>query len=162
RAACRVKQLSHCTWCGKQLVVVDKEYVHHQPDNLTRGEMVSSRFIGKLVETADEVFKDQPHVFIWHRVRVQVHLAELGNHEIKDICLSHPFYLIAELEVFKYAAYVCRKPVDVADEVLVNVVGVTLELFEGERGMVMKALIGSLVKYCIESFAKLTVLVLLI
>jgi len=112
--------------------------------------VVAGRLVGQFVETADEVLEDQPHLRVRHRVRVQVHVAELGDDEVEDVCLAHLLDLVLELEEIEDGANVGREPLDVADEVLLDVVGITLELLEVERRMVVEALAGRLVQQLVE------------
>ena len=132
-AAGRVEQLAHRAGRGEQLVVVDEQDVHHQPDDLARREVVARGLVGQLVEAADEVLEDEPHLLVRHRVRVQVHVAELGDDEVEDVRLAHPLDLVLELEELEDVAHVLREALDVADEVLLDVVGVALQLLEVER-----------------------------
>jgi hypothetical protein len=53
---------------------------------------------------------------------------------------------LVELEVLEDAAHVRREALDVADQVLVDVVGVALQLLEVERRVVVEALAGGLVE----------------
>ena len=97
-AAGRVEQLAHGAGRSKEFVVVDEQDVHHQPDDFARREVIAGGLIGQFIEAADKVFKDQPHLLVWHLVRVQVHVAELGDHEIEDVGLAHLLDLGFELE----------------------------------------------------------------
>ena len=130
RAAGRVQQFAHRAWRGQQLVVADKENAHHQADDLARDEVVAGGLVGQLVEAADEVFEDQSHLLVWHVVRVQVDIAELGDHQEEDVGLAHLFDLIFEFEILKDALHVRGEAFDVADQVLRKVVGIALQLFE--------------------------------
>ena len=53
------------------------------------------------VEVPDEVLEDQPHLLVRHRVRAQVHVAELGDDEIENVRLAQPTDLVLELEPAK-------------------------------------------------------------
>ena len=57
--------------------------------------------VGQFVEVPDEVLEDQPHLLVRHRVRVQVHVAELGDDEIENVRLAQPTDLVIELEPAK-------------------------------------------------------------
>ena len=146
-AAGRVEQLAHRAGRGEQLVVVDEQDVHHQPDDFARREVVARGLVGQFVEAADEVLEDEPHLLVRHRVRVQVHVAELGDDEVEDVRLAHPLDLVLELEEVEDVAHVRREALDVADEVLLDVVGVALQLLEVERRVVVEALAGGLVEH---------------
>jgi len=64
---------------------------------------------------------------------VQIHIAELGDDEVEDVRLVHLVDFGVELEEVEDSADVGREPLDVADEVLRDVVGIALELREVER-----------------------------
>ncbi|TLD46543.1 MAG: hypothetical protein FAZ92_01169 [Accumulibacter sp.] len=149
----RVEQLAHRTGRGTQLVVVDEQDAHHQPDDLARREVVAGGLVGEFVEAADEVLEDEPHLLVGHRVRVQVHVAELGDDEVEDVRLAHPLDLGFELEELEDVADVLRETLDVADEVLLDVVGVTLQPLEVERGVIVEALAGGIVEMGVEGVA---------
>ena len=153
-AAGRVEELAHGAGRGEQLVVVDEQDAHHQPDDLARREVVAGGLVGQLVEAADEVLEDEPHLLVRHRRRrVQVHVAELRDDEVEDVRLAHLLDLVLELEELEDVADVRREALDVADEVLLDVVGVALELLEVERRVVVEALAGGLVQLRVERVA---------
>ena len=149
-AAGGVEELAHGAGRGEDLVILDEQDVHHQADDLARGEMVAGGLVGQFVKTADEVLEDQPHLVVWHRIRVQVHVAELGDDEVEDVCLAHLFDLTLELEEVEDGADVGRESIDVADEMLRDVIGVALELLEVERRVIVEALAGGIVQDPVE------------
>ena len=153
RAAGGVEQLADCAGRGEQLVVIDKQNVHHQPDDLARREVIARGLVGQFVEAADEVLEDEPHLLVRHRVRVQVDIAELPDDEVQDICLAHPLDLVLKLEEIEDVAHVAREALDVDDEMLLDVVGIALELLEIEAGVVVEALAGGPVQSGVERFA---------
>jgi hypothetical protein len=114
-AAGGVEELAHRARCGEELVILDEQDVHHQPDDLARGEVVTGGLIGQLVEAADEVLEDQPHLFVWHHIWVQVHVAELGDDEVEDVRFVHLVDFGVELEEIEDSTDVGREPLDVAD-----------------------------------------------
>ena len=109
RAAGGVEQLADCAGRGEQLVVIDKQDVHHQPDDLARREVIARGLVGQFVEAADEVLEDEPHLLVRYRVRVQVDIAELPDDEVQDICLAHPLDLVLELEEVENVAHVSSR-----------------------------------------------------
>ena len=151
-AAGGVEQLADGAGRGEQPVVLDEQDAHHQSDDLARREMVACGLVGQFVEAADEVLEDEPHLLVRHRVRVQVDIAELRDDEVEDVCLAHPLDLVLELEEVEDVAHIPREALDVADEVLLDVVGVTLELLEIEGGVVVKALSGGIVQPPVQGF----------
>ncbi len=152
-AAGRVEQLAHGAGRGEQLVVVDEQDAHHQPDDFARREVVARGLVGQFVEAPDEVLEDEPHLLVRHRVRVQVHVAELGDDEVEQVRLAHPLDLGLELEEVEDVAHVLREALDVTDEMLVDVIGVALELFEVERRVVVEALAGGFAEVRVKRIA---------
>ena len=148
-----VEQLADRAGGGEQPVVLDEQDAHHQANDLARREVVARRLVGQLVEAPDEVLEDEPHLLVRHRVRVQVDIAEPGDDEVEEVRLAHPFDLVLELEGFEDVAHIPREAVDVADEVPLDVVGITLELLEVERGAVVEALAGGPVQPQVQRFA---------
>jgi hypothetical protein len=109
-AAGRVEQLAHGAGRGEQLVVVDEQDAHHQPDDLARREVVARGLVGQFVEAPDEVLEDEPHLLVRHRVRVQVHVAELGDDEVEDVRLAHPLDLGSNSKKSKMSRTFFEKP----------------------------------------------------
>jgi hypothetical protein len=163
RAARRVEQLAHRAGRGEQLVVVDEEQVDHEADHLAGREVIAGRLVREFVEAADEVLEDEPHLLVRHVRRVEVDVGELRDHEVEDVRLVHLLDLGLELEVLEDALDVGREALDVADQVLVDVVGVALQLREVERRAVVEALARDLVQRGVERVAgELAAFVLLV
>jgi hypothetical protein len=70
---------------------------------------------------------------------VQVDVSELRENKEEDVGLAHPLGLVLELEEVEDVANVLREALDVADQVLLDVVRVALELLEVERRVVVEA-----------------------
>ena len=68
-AARGVEQLANGATLGEQVVVLDEENVHHEPDDLARGEVVAGGLVGQLIEAADEILEDEPHLLVAHLAR---------------------------------------------------------------------------------------------
>ena len=56
-----------------------EQEVHHQPDHLARREVITGRLVRELVEAADEVLEDEPHLLVGDIRRVQVDVGELRD-----------------------------------------------------------------------------------
>ena len=159
----RVEELADGAGAGQQVVVVNEEQIDHEADDVAGGEVIACGLVGQFVEAADEVLEDQPHVVVRDVVGVQVHVAELGDDEVEDVGLAHPLDFVGELEILEDAADVGGEAVDVAGEVLVDVVGVALELLERERGVVVETLAGGLAEELVEGLVvELAALALLV
>ena len=94
--------------------------------------------------------KTSPISLVGHAGRVQIHVAELGDDKIKDVRLAHLLDFVVELEILEDAADVGGEAIDVAGQVLVDVVGVAFEFLEVERRVVVEALAGGLVEEVVE------------
>src|SRR5262245_65849059 len=83
---------------------------------------------------------------------MQVYVTELRDDEIENVGFAHLLDLILKLEIFEDAADVGGKSLDVADQVLCDVVGIALQLLEVERRVIVEALTGtgSLIEPCIQ------------
>ena len=149
-AAGRVKEFADSSRAGEQVVVVDEEQVDHEADDVARGEMIAGGLVGQFVEAADEVFEDQPHVGITDAVGMQVHVAELGDSEIEEVGLAQLLDFVGELEILEDAADVGGEAVDVAGEVLFDVIRVAFELLERQGGVIMETLTGGLAEEFVE------------
>ena len=81
----------------------------------------------------------------------------LRDRTVEDVRFAHLLDFVGELEIFEDATDVCGEAVNVADKVLVDVVGVPLQLLEREGRVVVKALTGSVIQDLIEGvIAELT------
>ena len=152
-AAGGVEELAHGPGGGEQIVVVDEEDAHHQPDDLARREVIARGLVRQLVEAADEVLEEESHLLVRDPVGVQVDVAELRDHEVQEVRLAHLLDFGLEIEEFEDVAHVGREALDVADEMLGDVVGIALELLEIERRVVVEALARGPVQPGVERFA---------
>ena len=117
-----VVEAAHDAALGEGLVVFDENEIHHQPDHFTRGEVLSGGFIGELRELADQLLEHQPHLGIAHRFRVKVDLGEALAHHVKQPGLVELVHLQMELKALEDVAYCRRERLDVAAQVLADVV----------------------------------------
>ena len=85
---------------------------------------------------------------------MQIHVGELRDDEVEDVRLVHLLDFGFELEEVEDALDVSREALDVADQMLVDVVRVALELREVERRMVVEALASHLVELGVERVAR--------
>ncbi len=84
---------------------------------------------------------------------MQVYIAELGDDEVEDVRVPHPLDFVFELKELEDVAHILGKDIDIADEMLIDVIGVAPQFFEVERRMVMKALARNLVESGVECIA---------
>jgi hypothetical protein len=60
----RVVHGAHHARLGQGVVVLDEQQVHHQPDHLARGEVLTGRLVGELGELADQLLEHQAHLHV--------------------------------------------------------------------------------------------------
>ena len=105
------------------LVVLGEQQVHHQPDRVPRGEVLTSGLVRGLGELSDQVLEEVPHVGVGDRLWVEVDLGELGHDQVQPPLLVQGGDLVVELEPFEHVD-VGREPVGVLDQVGAEPVGV--------------------------------------
>ena len=79
-----IVEAAHHAGLREGIVVLDEEEIHHEPDDLARGEVLPGGLIGKLGELADEFLEDRAHLRIADRGWVQVDVGELFCDEIEQ------------------------------------------------------------------------------
>ena len=159
-SAGRVEQLAYRAASGEEIVVVDEQYAHHEADHLARREVVAGGLVGEFIEPADQVLEDQTHLFVRHLARVQIHPAELRNHHVEDVRLAHLLDLGFELEVFEDAAYLGGEPLEVAHQMLRDVVGIPQQPLEIEIRVIVESLACCLVEHGVQHCALVSALAL--
>lgn len=93
---------------------------------------------------------------------MQIYIAEFGNDQVEDVRLAHLLNFRLELEIIEDRADVCRKSLDVANKVLLNVVRIALEFLECQRRMIVETLSRRLIQHFVESFVLVPVFHLLV
>ena len=69
-AAGRIQEFAHCPRRCKQIIVLDKENVHHQPDHFAGREVIAGCLVCQFVETTDKILEDKPHLLVRNLVGV--------------------------------------------------------------------------------------------
>ncbi len=64
---------------------------------------------------------------------MQIDLGEPGDDQVEKVRLAHPLDLALELEEVEDTAHIGRETLDIADEVLLDIVWIALELLKVER-----------------------------
>ena len=119
-----------------------EEQVDHQADDLARGEVVAGLLVAGLIEAPDKFLEDVAHLDVGHLVRVQVDLAELGDEEIQAVRLVELGDVLLKAEMVDDLAGAAGEALDVVGQVGGDVVGIALELLEGEAAGVVEGLPG--------------------
>lgn len=112
-----------------RVLVADQQQVHHQGDDLPRGEVLASGLVGGLGELADQLLKDGAHLGVAHLRRAEVDRREALQHEVEGVRLVEALDLVLEAEAGEDVADVVAEPVDVGQQV-----GLDVGAVAGERG----------------------------
>ena len=99
RPAGGVTQRLDDSWLGQDVLVIDEEKVHHEPDDLTRGEVLTCRLVRQFGEPADELLVEVAHLEVRHDIRMQVDIGELPDHLVEQVAPAQSFDLDAEVEL---------------------------------------------------------------
>ena len=84
---------------GQHLIVLGEEQVHHQPDDLARGEVLTGRLVRQLRESPDQLLVEVAHLEVGDDIGVQVDLGELADHLVEQVGLVEPGDLGVEVEL---------------------------------------------------------------
>ena len=126
----RIKQRLDHTRPRQQLVVVDEQQIHHQPDHLTRREMLTSRLIRQLRELADQLLVEITHFQIRNGLGTQVKISKLRHNQVQQVVLVKPIDLHVEVELVDNVTRRLGEPGDVVAQVSSHVVGITQQRAE--------------------------------
>ena len=140
---------------GQSIAVLDEQQVHHQPDHLAWGEVLTGRLVGQFGELADQLLEHQPHLHVVHALRVQVDGRELLGHQVQQLGLVQPLDGGGEVEMLEDGAHVRRETLDVAVEVGADVVLVAHELAHVQRRDVVEVQSGLALDKGLEGNARL-------
>ncbi len=149
-SAGRVEQLANRAGRRQQIVILDEEDVHHEPDDFTRCEVIAGRFVRQLIEAPDEVLEDESHLLVRHLVGMKIDLRELGDDQIEDARVAHLRDLGIELEEVEDATDVRGETLDVKRKVFLNLIGIALQPLEIQFRMVVKPLSRCFVQRRVE------------
>jgi hypothetical protein len=119
-------------------------------NDLAWGEVIPGRLVRELVEAPYQVFEHQSHLVVRHRLGMQVDVAEFLDDKIEDVGLAHPLDFVPELEIIEDAAHVGGKAIDIAGQVLVDVIWITLQALKVEGRAIVKSVPGCLIQNAIE------------
>ena len=111
---CGVVEAAHNAGLSQGLVVFDEDEVHHQLDDLTRGEVFPGGLVGQFCELANQLLKHQPHLGVAHRSGVQVNLAELLGDQVQQVGLVEAVHLEVELKALKDVPHRWGERLDIA------------------------------------------------
>ena len=122
-----------------------KSSVHHELDDLARGEVISGLLVGLLVEAPDEVLEDVAHRDVRDGVRVQVHGGDLLDDFKEAVGLLQLLDLVVELELLDDLPRAGGEAGHEVAEIGRELVRVAEELLEGELAGVVEGQLELLV-----------------
>ena len=128
----------------QQVVVVGEQDVHHQADDLARGEVLAGGLVRQLGELAHQLLVDVAHLEVRDALRVKVEVAELRDDLVEQVRALQTADLRLELELRDHVPRARVESEDVAAEVLAHVRGVVEQRRERERRGVVEAVPGDL------------------
>lgn len=83
-SGCGVVDGTHHAGLGQGFVVLDEEEVHHEPDDLSRREVLTGGLVRQLRELPDQLLEHGAHLGVADRLGVQVDVRELLRDEIEQ------------------------------------------------------------------------------
>jgi hypothetical protein len=116
----------------KRFSVRVEKYIHHKSDNLTRGEMITSRFIRLLAEAPNQLLEDISHFVVANDIWMQVNPTELFDNEEENIGTIKPLDFLAECKFLQDVLHIAAEAIDVGAKVSGDIVGIGLKLVEVE------------------------------
>ena len=99
RAARGVVQGADDPLFAECVIVLDEQDVDHQPDHLTRGEVVPRLLVREFRGPPDQFLEGVAHLDVLHLVGVEVDRGEPLHDEVKEVGLVEPIDLVREPEL---------------------------------------------------------------
>ena len=140
-AAGRVEDADDPAFAEDRVHVRGDQQVDHQVDDLTRREVVTGLAVRVLVELADQVLEDVPHVVGGQFVQV-VHCREPADDPVQEPCPGEPGDLAVQAEAVDDPPDVRREAVDVVAQVLRHRGRVRRDRGEVQAGRVAEGKLG--------------------
>ena len=123
-----------------------EEEIHHELDDLSRGEVFPGLLVGLLRTYPNEFLEDVTHLHVVHAVGREIDGGELFDDEIEQVLLGHLRNLNVEPEPFHDRPNIRRKAVDVAVEIRRELVRVVEEARQIELREIVERHLGNLRK----------------
>ena len=144
RAAARVVDGADDVVLAQRSQVRRQQQVHHQADDLARGEVLAGVLVERLVERADQFLEDGAHLVVGDRVGVQVDRLEALHHQEEQPGLVQLGDGVVEVELLQHLAHVVGEAVDVGAQVGGQVGRIGQQPLEGEGRGVVERIAGGL------------------
>src|SRR5581483_3134146 len=123
---------AHHPGLPESVVIFDEEKINHQPDDVTRREVLARRLVRLFRETPDQLLENRTHDMVRNDGGMKIHVGEFLEHLKEEVRLIELHDLFVELETVHDVARVRREALNVRREVVREVVRVTFQLLEVE------------------------------
>jgi hypothetical protein len=160
--AAGVEQGADRALLAEDVIVGKEEQVHHEADDLARGEVVPRLFVRGFIEFANEFFEGPAHFEIGDGIGVQVDFAELLDQLEEAVGFVELLDLLIETEGFEQRAHFRGEAVDIVQQILGEVVRVGFELFEIVLAGVVELLPGGALEHLVDVGGALALLFLVL
>ena len=117
RSGRRIVEGAHHAGLRKGVVVLDEEEIDHEPNDLTRREVLSGGLVRKLGKLANQLFEYAPHRRVGHGLGVKVYVRELLADEVEQPRFLEPVHLSVKLEPLEDVAHGPREALHVRAQV---------------------------------------------
>ncbi|MCY1311153.1 hypothetical protein D9M70_614280 [compost metagenome] len=104
--------------------------------------MLPGGFVGDLREFADQLLEHQAHLHVVYRIRMQVDLGEAFGHLVEQPAFVQAVNLGKAVEALENIAHRQGEALNIAVEVLADMVGIAHQLGHVQRRDVVEALPG--------------------
>ena len=101
--------------------------------------MLAGGLVGQFGEAADQLLEHMAHLCVVHPLRVQVDVGELLGHQVQQAGFGQPFDLGLEVEALEDVPRLRREALDVAVEVLRDMILIPQEGRQVQLGGVVEA-----------------------
>jgi hypothetical protein len=142
RTGCWVVNGSDDSRLRENIVILGKDEVDHEPDNLTRCEVLAGSLVGEFRKLANQLLEDGSHVRVADLVRVKVNLAKLLGDEVEQVGVGEPIDLRLQFETGEDVFDVRRKAVEIRSKVHRDVILVANDGLQVHRRSVVEGVAG--------------------
>ena len=116
-AAAGVVDGAHHARAGDAFFVAREHEIHHQMDDVARGEVLAGVLVQGFVELAEQLFEDGAHRRVVDRARVQIDALEPLHHLEQEPRLVELADRVVEVEPFHHAPHVVAESGDVVPQI---------------------------------------------
>ena len=115
--------------------------------------------LGIFGESTNDVFENIAHFHTINGLGIKVNFRELFHHTVQTVILVHLLNLLLEFQIIENYLHIGREALDIADEVLSNIVTVIQQPGQGKFAGVVEGVAGCFLQQCSGQFRIRLVLV---